>query len=111
MHTCKDNNSVKRFRLSKSQNDIHCINNNCLELPKNNSILENNYHIENIPIIIPNYNKYKINNSTRHFNYSEHKTFDNNSINKINKRYYIEQDNKYLVENRLFFECYFKENI
>ena len=69
---------------------------------KNNSILENNYHIENIPIIIPNYNKYKINNSTRHLNYSEHKTFDNNSINKINKRYYIEQDNKYLVENRLY---------
>ena len=34
MHTCKDNNSVKRFRLSKSQNDIHCINNNYLELPK-----------------------------------------------------------------------------
>ena len=124
MHTCKDNNSVKRFRLSKSQNDIHCINNNYLELPKisklnkynnvfplipfknkNNSILENNYHIENIPIIIPNYNKYKINNSTRHLNYSEHKTFDNNSINKINKinkRYYIEQDNKYLIENKLY---------
>ena len=128
MHTCKDNNSVKRFRLSKSQNDIHSNNNDYLELPKikklnkphnvfplipfknkNNSILNNNYHIENIPIIIPNYNKNKINNSTRHLNYSEHKTFDNNSIrsnfyniNKLKKRYYIEKDDKYLVENRLY---------
>ncbi len=127
LQNSKDNNSVKRFRLSKSQNNINSNKIDYLELPKinklskfrnvfpllpiknfNNSIMNENYHIENIPIIIPNYNKYRINNSTRHLNESEHKTFDDNINNfshfngNMKQNNYIEQEDKYLIENKLY---------
>ena len=135
----KNNKSVKKLGISKSQNFIGDNKNEYTELPiiyqlrnfpkayplfpingKNNSLLNGEYHIEKMPMIIPNYKNNIINHSRKHLYNLEHKTNDDYStdissniyniknsdkiISNLNRNNYVSKENKnrYFVKNQLY---------
>ena len=135
----KNNKSVKKLGISKSQIFIGDNKNEYTELPiiyqlrnfpkayplfpingKNNSLLNGEYHIEKMPMIIPNYKNYIIIHSRKHLYNLEHKTNDDYStdissniyniknsdkiISNLNRNNYVSKENKnrYFVKNQLY---------